>query len=243
MENELFEGYIGVGFDYGRHIHDILFVMMLVLISIFSVIFRIFYPLIRKMIRSLLSVRERQNLFETSMKKNLFFKAFMKFQMLFLCTIFFYLLILRGGYVQLNDFGPALLLMGSLLVAVYAYYLIKQGIYALYGQVFSKEEKYSLWRNGYHSLSYIWGTLLYFPTFWLLFDRQHTPYILMLYLALYVLYRIVFAYTTIRIFYNKNTGFLFLSSYLCAQEIIPLLFVYEGLNYLHNNIDTSTLWH
>lgn len=243
MENELFEGYIGVGFDYGRHIHDIIFVMMLALISIFSVIFRIFYPLIRKMIRSLLSVRERQNLFETSMKKNLFFKAFMKFQMLFLCTIFFYLLILRGGYVELNDCGHALLPMGGLFIAIYAYYLIKQGIYGLYGQVFSKEDKYSLWRNGYHSLSYIWGVLLYFPTFWLLFDRQHIPYILMFYCALYLLYRIAFAYTTIRIFYNKNTGFLFLSSYLCAQEIIPLLFVYEGLNYLHNNIDTSTLWH
>ena len=229
MGNELFEGYIGVGFDYSRHIHDIIFMMML--------------GLIRKIIRSLLSVKERQNLFETSMKKNLFFKAFMKFQMLFLCMIFFYLLILEGGYVRVNHLGAALVLMGALLVAIYVYYLIKQGLYALYGQAFSQDDKYSLWRNGYHSLSYIWGILLYFPTFWLLFDRQHIPCILMFYCALYILYRIAFAYTTIRIFYNKNTGILFLSSYLCAQEIIPLLFVYEGLNYLHNNIDTSTLWH
>ena len=243
MENELFEGYVGVGFDYSRHIHDILFMMMLGLIVIFSAIFRIFYPLIRKMIRSLLSIRERQNLFETSMRKNLFFKAFMKFQMLFLCTGFFYLLVLEGGYVRVDHLGAALLLMGALLVAIYVYYLIKQGLYALYGQAFSQDDKYSLWRNGYHSLSYIWGALLYFPTFWLLFDRQHILCILILYLVLYILYRIAFAYSTIRIFYNKNTGFLFLSSYLCAQEIIPLLFIYEGLNYLHNNIDTSTLWH
>ncbi len=243
MESEIFEGYIGVGLDYGRHIDDIIFIMMLIFLAIFSIIFRIFYPLIWKMMRGLLSVRERQNLFETSMKKNLFFKVFMKFQMLFLCTIFFYLLVGEGGYMRLNDFGPAFLLIGILFIVLYVYYLLKQGIYAIYGQAFSQEDKYSLWRNGYHSLSYIWGTLLYFPTFWLLFDRQHTVYILMLYLALYILYRIALAYTTIRIFYNKNTGFLFLSSYLCAQEIIPLLFIYEGLNYLHNNIDTSTLWH
>jgi hypothetical protein len=66
---------------------------------------------------------------------------------------------------------------------------------------------------------------------------------LMLFATFYLLFRFTLIYMTVRIFYNKNTGLLYLSSYLCAQEIIPLLFLYEGLNYLYNTFEASTLCH
>ncbi|MDR0394222.1 MAG: DUF4271 domain-containing protein [Tannerella sp.] len=44
------------------------------------------------------------------------------------------------------------------------------------------------------------------------------------------------------IFLNKNTGFLFFSLYLCAQEIIPLVFLYEGLIYMYNIIEKNNIW-
>uniref|UniRef100_UPI003FEF4BAF DUF4271 domain-containing protein n=1 Tax=Parabacteroides distasonis TaxID=823 RepID=UPI003FEF4BAF len=50
-------------------------------------------------------------------------------------------------------------------------------------------------------------------------------------------------YKTIRIFHRKNSSFLYISLYLCGQEILPLVFLYEGIIYLYNFIESSTLWH
>ena len=47
-------------------------------------------------------------------------------------------------------------------------------------------------------------------------------------------------YKTIRIFHRKNSSFLYISLYLCGQEILPLVFLYEGIIYLYNFIESST---
>jgi hypothetical protein len=89
----------------------------------------------------------------------------------------------------------------------------------------------------------LWGISLYLPVVWLILDHEHLTETLFLFALFYVLFRFTLIYMTVRIFYNKNTGILYLSSYLCAQEIIPLLFLYEGMNYLYNTIEVSALWH
>lgn len=243
MGNDPFEGYIGIRPESGQHVFDLLLIMILMVISVFAIVFRTYFPLMKKMLGGVLSGKERQNLFDTSMKENIFFKGFMKFQMLFLCTFFFFLLINNYAEIQIRSIRQTLLLMGLVFAIVYIFYFLKQLIYFLYGQAFSKNGRYKTWNSSYHTLSYAWGVLLYIPTLWLLFDKEHIVYPLILFLITYVLYRVMLIYTTIRIFYNKNTGFLFLSSYLCSQEFIPLFFLYEGLIYFHNIIDTSTLWH
>jgi len=100
-----------------------------------------------------------------------------------------------------------------------------------------------MWDNRYQALTGIWGCTLYVPILWLFFDSRYPHYVAAAFLALYALYRILLIYITIRIFYNRRTGILFLCSYLCAQEIIPLFLAYEGLRYTLQLTDISSLWH
>jgi hypothetical protein len=123
------------------------------------------------------------------------------------------------------------------------FYFLKQNFYALYGRVFNENGKYHRWNTNYHILSYLWGISLYIPVLWLIFDHTHLTEGLILFVISYMIHRITLICMTFRIFYTQNTGILFLSSYLCAQEIVPLLFLYEGLIYLYNTIEASTLWH
>jgi hypothetical protein len=116
-------------------------------------------------------------------------------------------------------------------------------LYYVYGHILSEKGEYRLWSASYDTISYIWEILLYIPVLWLIFDGQHLSGAVVFFLSVYILFRIAVIYITIRIFYHKKTGFLYLSLYLCAQEIIPLLFLYEGFKYLHNIIQMSTLWH
>ena len=243
MSTEIFEGYIGIRFGNEQLIRDILFSVVFLLLICFAFIFRSNLPLFMKTIRGFISIKERQNLFDATVKENLFFKSFLKFQTLLLCAIFFYLVYIT--FFQINDqtIISSFILLGVFFFILILFYLFKNFLYIFYGRVFCEKSRYKLWNTNYDTLSYLWGITLYLPVLWLMFNNNSLKTVSLLYLFSYTLYRISVIYITIRIFYNKNGGILFLTSYLCAQEIIPLLFLYEGLNYLQNVIETSTLWH
>ena len=243
MSAEIFEGYVGIQFGYEQLIRDILFSVVFVLLICFAFIFRSHLPLFVKTIKGFISIKERQNLFDPTMKENLFFKSFLKLQTLLLCAIFFYLIYITRFQINDQTIISAFIILGLFLIVIILFYFFKQCLYIFYGRVLCENNKYKLWYTNYDTLSYLWGISLYLPVLWLMFNNSSLKTVSFLFLFSYILYRISVIYITIRIFYNKNGGILFLSSYLCAQEIIPLLFLYEGLNYLQNVIETSTLWH
>ena len=177
------------------------------------------------MAKDLLSVKERDNLFDRPVKSDLFFRGFMKLQMLSLCALFFYLLAVHYYPMPTDDLRSVLLPLGLIFAAVWLY------------------ARYAMWDNRYQALTGIWGCTLYVPILWLFFDSRYPHYVAAAFLLLYALYRILLIYITIRIFYNRRTGILFLCSYLCAQEIIHLFLAYEGLRYTLQLTDISSLWH
>jgi hypothetical protein len=83
--------------------------------------------------------------------------------------------------------------------------------------------------------------LLYLPVFWLILDRERYTGAAILSVSFFVLFGISVNYYKIRIYYDKNNGFLYLFLYLCALEIVPLLFFFESLTYLHKVIESSFL--
>ena len=89
----------------------------------------------------------------------------------------------------------------------------------------------------------MWGALLYVPTLWLLFVESYLHIPIYLFVLLYVLGRFVIINKLIRIFYRQNGSVLYLSLYLCGQEILPLFFIYKVVVYLYNYFGSSTLWH
>jgi len=239
---EVFEGYTGIGWGDGLLIHDILMLAIIIQLSIFAYAFYTCYPLFEKMLRECISVKERQNLFDTPTQESVFFNLFMGFQTLFLCAVFFFIAFSRLANIQEQDVSQAFILLVILFGLLILFYVLKRFLYFIYSLVFIENSKYNLWKSTYHALFCLWGISLYFPVLWLMLDRQHITGALSLFIFVFILFRITAIYVKIRIFFYKNNGLLFLISYLCAQEFIPLLFLYESLTYLHHVIETSIVW-
>ena len=239
---EVFEGYIGISKENGQLIYDILLLLLFVLLSIFSYTFRTCYPLFEKMIRGFFSVKERQSLFDTPRRESFFFNIFMGFQTLFLCTVFSFLVFCRFSEILEQTANQSAILLTIFFCILILFYIFKRFIYFIFGYVMLDKEKFKLWHTTYHTLFNLWGISLYLPVFWLMLDRERIAGSLIIFIFNFILFRLSVIYMKIRIFYNKNNGFLFLNLYLCAQEIIPLLFLYESLTYLYNVFKTSILW-
>ncbi|MDR0796250.1 MAG: DUF4271 domain-containing protein [Tannerella sp.] len=242
MNTGSFEGFSGISLSEGQLIHDILLFAFIILLVIFALTFHNCQPQFNKMLRGLVSIKERQNLFDTPTQESVFFKVFMGFQALFLCAVIFFFFFCHLADIQEQTVQQALILLSVLFVLLALFYLLKRCLYFIYGCVFTEKTKFRLWNTTYHALLYSWGVLLYCPALWLLLDREHDSAALILFLFIFFIFRISAIYVKIRIFYSKNNGFLYLFLYLCAQEIIPLLFLYKSMTYLRDVIVTSILW-
>lgn len=241
---EQFEGYVGIRLWDGQLADDIVFFLLLFLIIVFSVLFRIKIRQFGKMLRDVFFVKERQNLFdEANMRGDAPFRFFMTFQALYLSSITLYAIGKNEGLFVHTEIVQVLGSIGLGFILLLLFFLFKQCCYTLLGYIFTDPEAYRIWRSSYHATIGIWGVTLYFPALWLVFinEQSTTPAIALG--ILYLLSRFLIIYKIIRIFYKKSISLLYIILYLCAQEILPLVFLYEGMVYLYNFIETNTLWH
>lgn len=242
MNNPDFEGHTGIYINDITFSNDIMLVMTLVLLSAFALAFRFNVPLFGKMISNINSGEQRQSIFETTEKDCFFFNAFMTFQTLLLCSIFFFSLAVKYKYFIKPDITTTLLTIGILLVFLFFFYLFKKALYAVFGYIFAEKSAYKMMFTNYQALFCTWGIFLYLPILWILLIGQYFLTAIILMAISYLLFRLILIYRFIYIFFNKNTGLLFLSLYLCAQELIPLVFLYEGLIYMYNIIEKNNIW-
>ena len=241
MNNDDFEGYIGTYIDDSTFSNDAILLVAFILLSVFALIFRLNMPLFGKMLSNINADEQRQSIFETTAKDSFFFNAFMAFQTLLLCGVSVFSIAVYNKFLTKPDALSTILTIIGLLVLFFLFYLLKRSIYITFGYIFSEKSSYKMMLINYQSLFCIWGVTLYIPVLWILLVGE---YLLIAYLLMalnYLLFRIILIYRFIHIFFNKNTGLLFLSLYLCAQEIIPLVFLYEGLIYLYNIIEKNNI--
>lgn len=242
MNTPEFEGYTGIYIHDITFSNDIMLVIVLVLLSAFAVVFRLNVPLFGKMISNINAGEQRQSIFETTEKDSFFFNAFMTFQTLLLCSIFIFSLAVKYKYFIQPDLTTILLTIGILFIFLFLFYLFKKAVYAVFGYIFTERSAYKMMFTNYQALFCTWGIFLYIPVLWILLIGQHLLIAISAMTISYLLFRAILIYRFIYIFFNKNTGLLFLSLYLCAQELIPLVFLYEGLIYIYNIIEKNNIW-
>ena len=239
---DLFEGYVGIHLWDGQMVDDVIFSLIFVLLLTFAIVFRANFPLFLKMWKDAFLMKDRKNLFDERIQKSgWFFRNFMIFQGLFLTSIA--LTATARIYGLLNPVNPAQILfeIGITLFLLFLYYQFKRLSFYVFGAVFADPQKFDFWRTSYNAIMGIWGLSIYIPVLWLVFMGAAATLPLLLFAILYILCRFVIIYKTIRIFYKKSTGLLYISLYLCGQEILPLVLLYEGIVYLYNFIELSTL--
>ena len=242
MENVDFEEYTGIDTQTISFSNDVMLVIVLILLAVFAWIFLMNFSLFRTMINNINAGEQRQSIFEITEQNFLLYNSFMTFQTILLFSIYTFTSAVKFNYILNADIKTMLHSIGLLLVLLFVYYLFKRFLYALSGMVFLEKSTNKMLITNFQALLNTWGIALYFPVLWiLLFDA--TPFVSFIILIIsYILFKIVLAFRFIDIFLKKNTGFLFLSSYLCAQEIAPLVFLYQGLTYIYNIIERSNAW-
>ena len=241
---DLFEGYAGMKLWGNQDVSDLLFLLLTLSFALFALFFRTNYRFFFKMIKDVGHVKERQSIFEKTVGSDELFRFYMTFQSLFLCSIFFFLLIFIYGQLHFELTGLlALQIIGLIFLFLFLFYLLKQGINRLIAFVFSESIKYRIWKSNYSAVIGSWGVLLYLPVIWFAFGEKYLAIPLALFVLLYILCRIVIVYKITLIFPAKRIDLLYISLYLCAQEILPLVFLYESMFFLYNFINTNTLWH
>lgn len=240
---DVFEGYVGVRIWDDQLINDVIFSLLLALLIMFALVYRSNYRLFSKMIRDVFYLKERLSLFEVVGGNEFVFRNFMIFQSLFLSTLSIFAI---GRIYQLFNYSSVesnLLLIGAIFLCVILFYFFRQFFYGLIGFVFAEPDKQKFWKTNYYAITGFWGVLLYIPVCWLVFIGKYMEVPLVLFVILYILYRFWLIYKSIRIFHVRNVGFLYIFLYLCAQEILPLIFIYKGMIYLYNFIERSAIWH
>jgi hypothetical protein len=239
-----FEGYVGIRLWEGQMINDLLFAMLLGQLVIFSVVFRANHRLFSKMIRDMAQVKDRLSLFEEVSGNETIFRNFMTLQSLFLCSISIFLISRNEGYIiYYPDLTDCLKLIALIFIILFTFYLLKQAMYIAVGSVFATPDQYRIWRTGYSAATGLWGVSLYIPVLWISFIGSHERIAAIMFAALFIAWRLSIIYKSIRIFNIKSIGILYISLYLCALEILPLLFLFEGIKYLYNFIDELALWY
>ncbi|MDR1201013.1 MAG: DUF4271 domain-containing protein [Tannerellaceae bacterium] len=238
-----FEGYVGIRIWDGQLVNDVIFSLLIALLIMFALVYRSNYRLFSKMIRDVFYIKERLSLFETVGGNEFIFRNFMIFQSLFLSALFIFAVGYVYRFFDFSDVRSNLLLISIIFLCVVLYYYFRQFFYGLIGFVFTDPEKYRFWKTNYYAITGFWGVLLYIPVCWLVFIGKYIEIPLALFIVWYILYRFWLIYKSIRIFHVRNTGFVYIFLYLCAQEILPLLFIYKGLVYLYNVIEKSAIWH
>ena len=242
MNNADFEGYTGIHLQNISFSNDIMLVIVLIFLAVCAFIFQLNFPLFSKMISNTVAGDQRQSIFETTEKNSFLFTAFMTFQTLLLCSIYFFSAAARYKIIRNTDIRTTLLSIGVLLVLFFIYYLFKRVLYAIFGIIFFEKSTNKMLFANYQALLSAWGILLYFPVLWILIFDAFLFITVIALIFSYILFKIIFVLRFIYVFYKKYTGFLFLSLYLCAQEIAPLVFLYEGLVYTYNIIERNNAW-
>jgi hypothetical protein len=230
-----FEGYVGVRAGEGQLIDDVVFSLLFVLLFVFSLVFHTNYHLFLKLVRDVFHVRARLSLFEDIDGNETVFRGFMIFQSLLLCAVSLFLISRSYGYIPDDqNVETSLLSIGTMFVVLFSFYGFKQFLNNLIGSIFTPPDLYRMWKTGYAAATACWGILLYLPVLCLSFVKFPLRICTFLFIFLYILYRFIIIYKTIYIFNVRGIGLLYIILYLCAQEILPLVFLYEGIMYLYN---------
>ena len=108
-----------------------------------------------------------------------------------------------------------------------AYYAAQLATYWLLGYVFADPAGRRLYVQGFTASQSLLGFALLVPALVAIFYQGAAPAMTLAAAVLYVLARIIFIIKGFRIFYRNFGSLLYFILYLCAVEILPLIFVYR----------------
>ncbi|MDR1437024.1 MAG: DUF4271 domain-containing protein [Candidatus Symbiothrix sp.] len=208
------------------------FLLFTVCFFIFVYAFSTGPKLLSGMLKGLWLDKARESIFAEPVENELIFKLLLCFQTIIIWAVnLFSCYLYRSGLPQeaAIEMFP-FLIKASVLILTFLVY--KMLVYNLAGIIFFQKENVRLWNEYFTSILCLSGFVLFIPTLLLFYIEKLLLFCSIFYL-IYFIFIIVFIFRKIYVlFFPRKTLLLHFILYLCAQEIIPLYFLYKGLDYL-----------
>lgn len=108
-----------------------------------------------------------------------------------------------------------------------AYYIFQLAAYNTVGYIFTSSERRAAWIAGFNASQSMLGLALIIPVLLAVFYPSADKAVIVIAATLYFIARLLFIVKGFRIFFINFSSLLYFILYLCALEIIPVLFVYK----------------
>lgn len=177
--------------------------------------------------QELLGMRRRANAFDDRTSGESSALTLMAVQWSVCAGMLLYSALALGGSGSAPMAAPRapLAAMAMLVGLAMAYYAAQLAAYWTLGYVFADPAGRRLYVQGFAASQSLLGFALLVPALVSIFYQGAAPAMVALAAGLYVLARIIFIIKGFRIFYRNFGSLLYFILYLCAVEILPLIFV------------------
>ncbi|GHT76761.1 hypothetical protein FACS189413_00810 [Bacteroidia bacterium] len=187
--------------------------------------------LVVSMFYDLFHSNERQNLFSETVKNELIGKYFLCLQA-FICGAF----LISGIYIH-NSLITWITgeqwfqTCGISFLGVSIWIIYKYLVTNLIGFVFFENENIRQWNHHFLSITALSGLILFPPAVCLFFLPGSYPLCFWFGVIYLIFVEILTAWKIYTIFFQQNRALLHFILYLCAQELMPLYWLYRALTY------------
>jgi hypothetical protein len=191
--------------------------------------------LLTSMIKGLSGSNNRESIFFEQIHNEFVIKLLLSLQTIILCSIiFFSCSIYQAEFPQESNLRIfSFIFKTSALILVF--FLYKVLFYNIIGNIFFSRESLREWNDYFFSIICLSGFILFLPTL-LLFYIEKIFYFCCFFYVIYFIFVIILIFRKIyMLFFPHKALLLYFILYLCAQEIVPLYFLYKGLGILFIN--------
>ena len=232
----------GLPFWTGQIIYDVLISLILLLFSALGLVATRIPHFFLRLSNAVLYGQER--VFLARMPRYISYRLFVfigRIQSTLLLSICCFLILDDKGQLTDFDLWESLFFLALLFFLFCFVFWLWRMFYALWCYFFADRETKMIWRGGYALLEWMWGMLL-FPVAVIYLYMPQLYWLSYLLPAIFVLWRLVLIAKTIRFFSIRKVGFFHLSLFLCAHEILPLVYLIALLEWSVNNKEIMALW-
>ena len=216
--------------------------------GVFLIAFIIFGHVIGKNIKisfstllDLFAVKTRKGIFSEPTNNEWYGRLFLCFQTCLLIAVFLCKYFEENSGLLLDFPIKSLLFLLLFTIVLCIFFVVKFGMYYLVGAIFFSKEAFRIWTNNYFSLIAFLGIFLFFPVLFY-FYGVFENFCFYLILFSFISFEFFLIYKSMLLFFYKLSLLLHLFLYLCAQEIIPLFFLWEIVVKMFNFVARNALW-
>jgi hypothetical protein len=198
--------------------------------------------LLSSMIRELFRKNERVSIFSETVNNEFIIKLLLTFETIILLSIICFSIFFHQLNPAFEESSQVFQLIGEACLLFIIFLAYKYLSCFVIAKIFFAKENFQQWKNNFTSIICLSGFILFIPAL-LLFYSGETYYFCQIFNLIYFIFiSLLISYKVYVIFFPNKSLVLYFILYLCAQEIIPLYFLYRGVNYLFDIVQKGTLW-